>query len=128
MQKRELNYKWGFVMKKAKWFLKLKAPDHCPNCGIEISAKQKRKISVSRFSYYKFKCPGCQKRLYLKGGWLLSVYTVIWILVILISGLIIFRGNYVAQRLSGLIIIVLACEGATWFIVPFLPIKVKEEE
>ena len=111
-------------MKKAKWLQKLNAPDHCPHCGVEISAKQKRKIPVSRFSDYE--CPGCGETLYLKWGWVMSIYTAVWILLTFISGLIIFRDSYVARRLSGLIILILACGGATWFIMPFLPIKVKK--
>ena len=55
MQKQELDDKRGMTMKKAKWLQKLNAPDHCPHCGVEISAKQKRKIPITRFSGYE--CP-----------------------------------------------------------------------
>ena len=73
--------------------------------------------------------PWMLKKTLFKGGWILSIYTVAWIPVILISGVIISRGNYVAQRLSELIIVILVCEGAIWLIVPFPPpSKVKEEE
>lgn len=111
-------------MKKTKWLQKLNAPDHCPVCGFEISAQQKQKIHITRFSTYE--CPGCQAGLYLKWGWVMSIYTAVWMLVVFITGQI-FKDSYVARRLSLLIILILSCGGIIAFIMPFLTIKVKKE-
>lgn len=113
----------GWEMKKAKWLSKLNASDHCPVCGIEISAKQKRKIPVSHF--YIYECPECHAHLYLKGGWIMHIYAITWGLITLVSGLFIFD-SYIARRLSVFIYLILASIGATWFIMPFLTIKVKK--
>lgn len=94
----------------------------CPSCGYEISYKQKRKIPISRFS--KYECPQCKQFLFLKGGGILLIYIIIWIVITFLCGAVIFHNYYLARRLSGLFCIILACEGVRHFIIPFLPIKV----
>lgn len=112
-------------MKKTEWLSKLNAPDHCPVCGIEISAKQKRKMSTSRF--YTYECPGCRYMLYLKGGWLMRIYTAFWSLTTFISLWIIFKNQGpVVKDLVVFVYLIVAYEGAIWFIIPFLPIKARK--
>lgn len=109
-----------------KWREKLKemyAPQPCPQCGAPITAKQKRHIPVTKYStwYATFECPNCHEELYLKGGWKTFIYTVSWVIILTFFELVIIKSHYIRHACT-LVCLILACEGAMWFLVPFLPI------
>ena len=112
----------------AKWMEAVKnlyKPRECPVCGYGITVKQRWQMPITRLRAWK--CPGCQTELYLKGFLPLLLYMSMWCVLMLLSPIFLFH-TYASRNFSQLIYSVLACAGAYFLLLPFLPIAWRKKE